>query len=78
MQAGTLEREGAAVRQPHVAALSDVLAQFGRSVRIGIEEMNELEDAVSAHILTGMCRGIDKWLWFIEAHGQEGRGTAVE
>lgn len=62
----------------HVAALSDVLAQFGRSVRIGIEEMNELEDAVSADILTGMCRGIDKWLWFVEAHGQEGRGTAVE
>jgi starvation-inducible DNA-binding protein len=61
----------------HVAALSDVLAQFGRSLRIGIEEMNELEDAVSADILTGMCRGIDKWLWFVEAHAQEGRETAT-
>src|SRR4051794_9794365 len=28
----------------HVAALSDVLAQFGRAARIAIEEMNELED----------------------------------
>jgi starvation-inducible DNA-binding protein len=54
----------------HVAALSDVLAQFGREARIGIEEMNELEDAVSADILTEICRGVDKWLWFVEAHAQ--------
>ena len=52
----------------HVAALSDSLAQFGRTVRIGIEEMNELEDAASADILTEIARGIDKWLWFVEAH----------
>jgi starvation-inducible DNA-binding protein len=52
----------------HVAALSDVLGQFGRETRIGIEEMNELEDAVSADILTEICRGVDKWLWFVEAH----------
>lgn len=54
----------------HVAALSDVLAQFGRTARIGIEEMNELEDAGSADILTEISRGIDKWLWFVEAHQQ--------
>jgi starvation-inducible DNA-binding protein len=52
----------------HVAALSDVLAQFGRTARVGIEEMNELEDADSADILTEISRGIDKWLWFVEAH----------
>jgi starvation-inducible DNA-binding protein len=57
----------------HVGALSDVLAQFGRTVRIGIEEMNELEDAASADILTEICRGVDKWLWFVEAHLQDGR-----
>jgi len=55
----------------HVAALSDVLAQFGRSARMGIEEMNELEDADSADILTEISRGIDKWLWFVEANGTE-------
>ena len=55
----------------HVAALSDVLAQFGRTVRVGIEEMNELEDAGSADILTEISRGIDKWLWFVEAHKAE-------
>ena len=52
----------------HVAGLSDVLAQFGRAVRIGIEEMNELQDADSADLLTEISRGMDKWLWFVEAH----------
>jgi starvation-inducible DNA-binding protein len=54
----------------HVAALSDALAGFGRGARIGIEEMNELEDADSADILTEISRGVDKWLWFVEAHQQ--------
>jgi starvation-inducible DNA-binding protein len=58
----------------HVAALSDALAQFGRTARIGIEEMNELEDADSADILTEISRGIDKWLWFVEAHNQTETG----
>src|SRR5205823_9193673 len=51
----------------HVAALSDALAAFGRAARIGIEEMNELEDADSADMLTDISRGVDKWLWFVEA-----------
>jgi len=55
----------------HVAALSDALAGFGRTARIGIEEMNELEDADSADILTEISRGVDKWLWFVEAHLQD-------
>jgi starvation-inducible DNA-binding protein len=54
----------------HVAALSDALAMFGRTVRVGIEEMNELQDAGSADILTEISRGVDKWLWFVEAHQQ--------
>jgi starvation-inducible DNA-binding protein len=54
----------------HVAALSDALAGFGRSARIGIEEMNDLQDADSADILTEISRGVDKWLWFVEAHQQ--------
>ncbi len=52
----------------HVAALSDALAMFGRTARVGIEEMNELEDADSADILTEISRGVDKWLCFGEAH----------
>jgi starvation-inducible DNA-binding protein len=54
--------------EEHAAALSDVLAQFGRTARMGIEEMNELNDADSADILTEISRGIDKWLWMVEAH----------
>jgi starvation-inducible DNA-binding protein len=52
----------------HVAALSDVLAQFGRLARLGIDEMDELGDAGSADICTEISRGIDKWLWFVENH----------
>jgi starvation-inducible DNA-binding protein len=54
----------------HVAALSDALSAFGHAARIAIEEMNELEDAGSADILTEISRGVDKWLWFVEAHQQ--------
>jgi starvation-inducible DNA-binding protein len=52
----------------HVAALSDALAMFGASIRTGIDEMAELKDAGSADILTEVSRGIDQWLWFVEAH----------
>jgi len=54
----------------HVAALSDALAGFGRAARVGIEEMDALEDADSADLLTEVSRGVDKWLWFVEAHQQ--------
>src|SRR5918995_3742456 len=60
----------------HVAALSDALSAFGRTVRIGIEEMNELEDAGSADMLTEISRGIDQWLWFVEAHHQDSAGVS--
>ena len=55
----------------HVAALSDALAGFARTARMGIEEMDELEDADSTDILTEISRGTDKWLWFVEAHQQD-------
>ena len=54
----------------HVAALSDALSAFGRTARIAIEEMNDLQDADSADIMTEISRGVDKWLWFVEAHQQ--------
>jgi starvation-inducible DNA-binding protein len=54
----------------HVAALADALAGFGRTARVGIEEMNALADAASADILTEVSRGVDQWLWFVEAHTQ--------
>lgn len=54
----------------HVAALSDALAEFGRVVRMGIDEMDALHDLGSADVLTEISRGLDKWLWFVEAHQQ--------
>src|SRR5437870_2373035 len=54
----------------HVAALADALAGFGRTARVGIEELTALADADSADILTEISRGVDQWLWFVEAHAQ--------
>ena len=52
----------------HVEALSDALAHFGRSVREAIEEVDDRGDAGTADLLTDVSRGVDKWLWFVEAH----------
>ena len=63
----------------HVEALSTALSVFGKACRDGIETTGELGDADSADILTEISRGVDKWLWFVEAHqqgsgGENGRG----
>lgn len=52
----------------HLQALATALAAFGSGARRGIDRMTELGDAASADILTEVVRGIDKWLWFVEAH----------
>ena len=54
----------------HVEALSSALAVFGQSVRKAIDEANQLGDLDTADIFTEVSRGIDKWLWFVEAHLQ--------
>jgi starvation-inducible DNA-binding protein len=56
--------------EEHVDALSSALAAFGSVSRKGIDEVAELDDADTADILTEISRGIDKWLWFVEAHLQ--------
>lgn len=60
--------------QEHVEALSSVLAAFGAACRQGIEQADELGDADTADILTEISRGVDKWLWFVEAHQQGASG----
>ena len=54
----------------HVRAMSSALAAFGSRMRLTTREVDELEDAGSADICTEISRGIDKWLWFVESHGQ--------
>lgn len=56
--------------EDHVEALSDALAQFGAKARAAIEELDELEDPASTDMMTEISRGVDKWLWFVEAHRQ--------
>src|SRR5712675_2747110 len=56
--------------QAHVEAVSKALSTFGREVRNTIEQAEELEDADTADIFTEISRGLDKWLWFVEAHTQ--------
>ena len=54
----------------HVEAVSKALSTFGRESRATINQANELDDADTADIFTEISRGIDKWLWFVEAHTQ--------
>jgi len=54
--------------EEHVWALSNALASFGERIRRAIDELEELGDADATDICTEISRGVDKWLWFVEAH----------
>ena len=54
----------------HVEAVARALSTFGREARNTIDLADELEDADTADLFTEVSRGIDKWLWFVEAHTQ--------
>ncbi len=54
----------------HVEAVARALSTFGREARMAIDEADKLGDADTADLFTEVSRGIDKWLWFVEAHNQ--------
>jgi starvation-inducible DNA-binding protein len=54
----------------HVEAVAKALSTFGQEARNTINEADELDDADTADLFTEVSRGIDKWLWFVEAHSQ--------
>ena len=54
----------------HVDALSTALAEFGKKVRANIDEADDAGDMNTADLFTEVSRGIDKLLWFVEAHIQ--------
>lgn len=58
--------------QDHVDALSSALATFGKNIREAISLSDEWQDADTADIFTEISRGVDKNLWFVEAHNQRG------
>ena len=54
----------------HVEAVAKALSTFGREARNSIDQADELGDADTSDLFTEISRGIDKWLWFVEAHSQ--------
>ena len=52
----------------HVECLSSALAKLGTALRQAVEDADELEDAVTVDLLTGIAHGVDKYLWFVESH----------
>jgi starvation-inducible DNA-binding protein len=61
--------KGGSGRQ-HVDALSSALAAFGKSARSAIEESDRVGDADTNDVFVEISRGVDKWLWMVEAHLQ--------
>ncbi len=61
--------------EAHVNGMTGALAHFGKSVRASIANADELNDADTADLMTEVSRGIDKWLWFVEAHVQKDGAT---
>lgn len=66
--------------QAHVKAMQEALATFGRGVRKAIDDATALHDLDTADMFTEISREVDKSLWMVEAHVQEGaaEGTTVE
>lgn len=54
----------------HVKALSESYATLGKAARAAIETATNAGDADTADLFTGLSRGLDKTLWFLEAHLQ--------
>ena len=54
----------------HVDALSTALSDFGKNVRKGIDETDDLGDKDTADLFTEVSREVDKLLRFVEAHIQ--------
>jgi starvation-inducible DNA-binding protein len=54
----------------HVEALAERYANYAATTRAGIDTATECSDQTTADLLTEISRGIDKSLWFLEAHLQ--------
>jgi starvation-inducible DNA-binding protein len=55
----------------HLHALIERYGQAANSVRAAIDQADEAGDADTADVFTEVSRGLDKALWFLEAHVQE-------
>ena len=59
----------------HLAALIDRYGTYANALHESIDQADEAGDADAADIFTEVSRGIDKQLWFLEAHVQEPTGN---
>ena len=59
----------------HLHALIERYSACANAVRKNIEDTDDAGDKDTADILTEVSRGLDKQLWFLEAHTQEPSGT---
>ena len=56
--------------QESVEALVERYAALAASTRAAIDASDDLNDADTTDLFTGISRGLDKSLWFLEAHLQ--------
>jgi starvation-inducible DNA-binding protein len=54
----------------HCEAVAGALATFGGNIRRAIDEAADMQDSDTVDLFTEVSRGVDKWLWFVEAHLQ--------
>lgn len=57
--------------EDHLKALAERYGQVANAVRKAVSESAEAGDANSSDIFTEVSRGLDKQLWFLEAHLEE-------
>lgn len=68
VKASSLPAYKAKAGPDHLRALAESLAAFGKVLRDAIDEADELKDADTADLFTGLSRENDKLLWFVESH----------
>jgi starvation-inducible DNA-binding protein len=64
---------GLTAGRDHVDALASAVAAAGKLIREAIGQSDELGDADTADLFTGISRDLDQQLWFLEAHLQADR-----
>lgn len=58
----------------HLAALIDRYSSYANAVRANIDDTDDAGDVGTSDVFTEISRGVDKSLWFLEAHVQEPMG----
>lgn len=60
--------------ESHVAAMAGAIAKCGAGMRAAIDSADEFGDMDTADLFTEVSRGLDKLLWFVEAHAPKAGG----